>query len=59
MVFLFGLIQNDKSVFCDAAGDIELEDEPWNCGADRFSQHDTKSESLLLQTSALSQTYLR
>lgn len=56
IVLLLGLIQNDRPVFCISAGDIELEEEVWTCGVDRFSQRVRKFESkaLLLQTSALS-----
>lgn len=59
-VLLLGLIQNDRPVFCISAGDIELEEEVWTCGVDRFSQRVRKfeSEALLLQTSALSQNFL-
>lgn len=54
-----GLIRNDRPVFCISAGDIELEEEVWTCGVDRFSQRVRKFESkaILLQTSALSQTF--
>lgn len=56
IVLLLGLIQNDRLVFCISAGDIELEEEAWTCGVDRFSQRVRKFESkaFLLQTSALS-----
>lgn len=57
IVSLLGLIQNDRPVFCVSAGDIELEEEVWTCGVDRFSRRVRKFESkaTLLQTSALSQ----
>lgn len=60
IVPLLGLIQNDRPVFCISSGDIELEEEVWSCGVDRFSQRVRKfeSEALLLQTSALSWNFL-
>lgn len=59
IVLLFGFNQNDRLV-CISAGDIELEEEVWTCGVDRFSQRVRKFESkaLLLQTSALSWNFL-
>lgn len=60
IVLLFGLMQNDRPVFCVSAGDIELEEEVWTCGVDRFSQCVKKFESkaIVLQTSALSELSL-
>lgn len=60
IVILFGLIHNDRPVFCISAGDIELEEEVWTCGVDRFSQRVKKFESkaILLPTSALSELSL-
>lgn len=44
-VLLFGLIRNDRPVFCTSAREIELEEEVWTCGVDRFSQRARKFES--------------
>ena len=60
MVRLRGLIQSHRPVFCISARDVELEEEVWTRGVDRFSQRVRKfeSRSLLLQTSALSWNFL-
>lgn len=66
MALPLGFIHNDKPVLCISARDIELEDEVWTCGVDRFSQHVRKFESEalllllppLLQTSALWRGFL-
>lgn len=39
-------------------GDIKLENEMWSTGVDPFLQYERKFDSLLLQTSALSQNFL-